>query len=122
MVQLVSLVQASAHLRIDNTDDDNDLTLKISAASNAVINYLGAEKSAEIISFDSAGEVVFDSNDEPVGVPEEIQACVLIILGMLYNDRDGEDFNKTISERTGNIIMPRIVHLLLDPYKLPIIA
>ena len=39
-VMLVRLQEASDHLRRDTTDDDNDLTLKIKAASAAIINYL----------------------------------------------------------------------------------
>lgn len=126
MVQLVSLEQANTQVRRDTGDDDADLILKIKAASNMVINYLGATRSAELITFDSDGEVEFDSNDEPVGVPEEIQAAVLYIVGMLYNDRDGEEFNKGNANnayaRNGEVILPRIVHFILDPLKLPTIA
>lgn len=110
MVMLVTLQKASDHLRRDTTDDDNDLTLKIAAASQAVLNYL-----KEVDFLDSAGEV-----DSTMTVPEPIQAAVLLILGGLYNDRDGEDFLEGGNQdRIGKVVIPRAAHFLLDPYRTP---
>ena len=123
MVMFVSISQASDHLRRDNNADDCDLDLKIKAASKSVYNYLGATRVAELVDFDSDGEVAKDEYNNPIGVPEEIQSATLIILSMLYNDREGNDFsNGKSSPRTGEIILPRIVLFLLDPLKLPVIA
>lgn len=120
---LVSLQQASDHLRRDTSDDDADLMLKIVAASQAIVNYIGVARAAEIIEFDSAGEVEVDSNGDPVGVPEPIQLAVLIVLGDLYADRDGRDFIEGgTAPRLEDIILPRTVHFLLDPYRKPRIA
>jgi hypothetical protein len=87
MVMLVTLAAAKDHLRIDNSDDDNDLTLKIHAASGAVLNYIrnGADEFT-----DSSGEPILDSNGVPVGIPFEIQAATLLLLGYLFKDRDGD--------------------------------
>ena len=40
---------------------------------------------------DSAGDVIVDSNDEPVGIPYEVQCAVLILVGYLYRNRDTND-------------------------------
>lgn len=120
MVMLVSLQQASDHLRRDSDDDDNDLTLKIHAASQAVINYID-----DLDFLDSAGDVELDSAGDPVGVPFAIQSATLILLGMLYVDRDAPDFRKGETNnpaRTGEIILPKTVHFLLDPYRIPRLA
>lgn len=111
-MMLVSLQQASDHLRRDSGDDDADLTLKIRAASAAIVNYIGSGRISELI--------VFDSSGEPEEVPEPIQAAVLLVVGDLYADRDGRDFiDGGTDDRLGKIIMPRTVHFLLDPLRLP---
>lgn len=118
MVMLVSLEQASAHLRRDTTDDNADLTLKIHAASGAVLNYIS---DADFI--DSSGEPDYDSAGDPIGVPFPIQAAVLLILGDLYSDRDGYSFRKgDTSPRIGDIVISRSAHFLLDPYRSPVVA
>ncbi len=120
MVMLVSLQQASDHLRRDTDDDDADLTIKIEAASQAVLNYIGDQDF-----IDSAGEVEVDSAGDPVGVPRPIQAATFILVGQLYIDRDAPDFggpNWRTPARTGEITLPKAVHFLLDPYRLPRLA
>lgn len=69
MAMLVSLEQASEHLRRDTDADDLDLTLKIRAASAAVLTYLdgGADSFT-----DSAGDVFEDSNGTALDVPYDI--------------------------------------------------
>lgn len=115
---LVSLQQASDHLRRDTTDDDSDLTLKINAASQAVLNYI-----TNTSFLDSSGLPHYDSAGEPLGVPYPIQAAVLLILGDLYADRDGQAYREGISTpRLGEIIIPRAAHFLLDPYRQPVVA
>jgi hypothetical protein len=113
MVQLVSLDQASNHLRRDTTDDNSDLLLKIEAASQAVLNYID-----DYSFLDSAGEV-----DPTIPVPRPIQAAVLIILGDLYVNRDAPEYREGGSApRLGEITLPRTVHFLLDSYRTPIIC
>lgn len=115
---LVSLQQASDHLRRDTTDDDADLMLKIEAASQAILNYV-----TDHSFLGSSGEVEYDSAGEPLNVPRPIQSATLLILGVLYRDRDGEEMVSPRSgggmARLGNIIIPRAAHFLLDPYRLP---
>lgn len=111
MVMLVSLTQAREHLRVDSTDEDNDLTLKIHAASGAVLNYI--RNGADVFT-DSSGEPILDSNGSPIGIPFEIQAATLLMLGYLYRDRDG-DPDKAYEMG----YLPRPVTALLYPYRVP---
>lgn len=84
-VMLVSLQQASEHLRRDTDADDADLTLKIQAASRMVLDYLG--DAADFLNSD--GEVEFDSDGTTEDVPAEVHAAVLLLVGCLYEDREG---------------------------------
>lgn len=83
-MEFVSLQQASDHLRRDTDADDNDLRLKIRAASAAVANALKESGMAEIL--DSAGLVPLDSNGDPI-VPEDVQWATLLVLGESYSNR-----------------------------------
>ncbi|MFA6063874.1 MAG: head-tail connector protein [Gallionella sp.] len=85
MVMLVTLQQSKDHLRIDTSDGDNDLTLKIHAASAAVLNYI---RNGADVFLDSSGEPVLDSNSFPLGIPYEVQAATLLMVGYLFKDRD----------------------------------
>lgn len=129
MVMLVTLQQASDHLRRDTTDDDADLTLKIHAASNAILNYMKRSGRPYVylldsngdIYFDSAGhpEFILDSSGEPVVLPE-VQAAVLLMIGTLYADRDAKAYMEgDTSARLGNMSLPKEVHWILDPLRRP---
>lgn len=108
MVMLVTLQEASDHLRRDTTDDDDDLTIKIKAASAAVLNYI---ETADFI--DSSGEPDYDSSGDAI-VPFDVKAATLILVGMFYKDRDGVDASKW---PLGYLPMP--VVSLLYPYREP---
>lgn len=118
MVMLVSLAQAKAYLRVDTDDDDIGLTLLIAAASKAVLDYIDA-----VDFLDSAGDVVVDSNDNPVDVDEPLQFAVLAVTQIMYDDGtvqayiEGDD-----SDRLGKISLPRMVHWMLEPYRTPRMA
>ncbi len=106
MVMLVSLAQASRHLRRDTSDDDADLTLKIKAASAVVMGLLGsaatfldsegnvpmadepgiADSDGELL--DSNGDEIADGDEIPVGVPEHVQQATLLLIGDYYAGRD----------------------------------
>ena len=111
MVMLVSLAQAKEHLRVDDADNDNDLTLKVHAASAAVLNYI--RNGADVFT-DSSGEPIVDSNGNPIGIPYDVQAATLLMLGYLYKDRDG-DPDKAYEMG----YLPRPVTALLYVYRVP---
>lgn len=116
-MMFVSLEQASDHLRRDTDDDDSDLILKIKAASIAVLNAIRKEQPF----LDSGGLPILDSNGVAENIPEPLKSATLIILGLLYADRDGEDFRDgDTSPRLGDIVIPRTAHFLIDPYRRPL--
>lgn len=119
MVMLVSLAQAKNHLRVDTSDDDSGITVSIKAASRFVINYI-----VDHSFLDSAGEPEYDSAGDPINVPEPIQQSVLIMVGGFYTDRIGEEFTQPKSgadfSRSGILILPRTVQVLLDQYRKPV--
>ena len=132
MVMLVTLQQASDHLRRDTTDDDADLTLKISAISRAILNYLKDDMLAYQFEMDEHGKPVLDSAGDVVYLTdsagdfiarEEVQQAVLIMLGVVYIDREGKEYIDPRSaggqERLGNMSLPRVVHWLLDTIRTP---
>lgn len=86
-MMLVSLEQGKNHLRVDNDDEDEDIELKIHAASELVVGYL---KDAANEFLDTSGEPEVDSSLTPVGVPYKVRAATLLMLGYLYRDRDGD--------------------------------
>jgi len=119
MVMLVSLQQASDHLRRDTNDDDADLNLKILIASTAILNYL-----KEVDFLDSSGGVETDLNGDPIGVPAAIQGAVLLMVGVFYDDRSSQSYidNSGSIARLEDMSLPRAVHFLLDPFRTPTLA
>jgi hypothetical protein len=116
MTLLVTLAQAKSHLRVTHTHDDADITLKIHAASGAVINYL--KESAEDW-VDSSGEVLVDSSDLPL-VPQVVQQATLVLLGWMYSYREGEVGESNPSFSMG--YLPPTVTALLYPLRDPALA
>lgn len=93
-IALISLAAAKEHIRIDeDADEDTDLQLKINAASQAVINYL-KDRATVVLSLDSSGEPEQDSSGEPTGIPANVQMAVLLLTGIFYRDRDGQEMSK----------------------------
>lgn len=112
MIMLVSLAQAKRRLQIDAdiTDVDEDLTLLIKAASKVILNYLKKPDAYQ----DSAGDVLVDSNGDPIGVPEEVQLATLLLLGIMYRDPDGVEMEKW---QHGYLPFPvtSLIYTLRDP-------
>lgn len=85
-MKLVTLAQARAHLRSDTDADDADLEMKIEAASELVMDYIG--DGAEAFT-DSAGDVYEDSNGLALDIPVRVQQATLVTVNWLYKERDG---------------------------------
>src|SRR6185436_15326968 len=109
---LVTLHAESDQIRSDTSVDDNDLELKISAASKAVINYLKGGADAFL---DSSGEIPLNSFGDPEGVPEEVQEATLMLIDSFYNYRGGWEV------LNGNYL-PQAVVALLYPLRKPAVA
>lgn len=107
-VDLVTIEQASDHLRRDTEDDNADLQLKITAASMAVLDYLGEQ--ADFL--DSAGDVPQDSSGNPTGVPEVVQQATLLLVGEMYENRSGDQSAEIDSKYGYGYLPPSVIALL----------
>src|SRR6476659_3078584 len=97
-MMLVTLQEAKDHLLVDFDSADNDITLKITAASGAVLNYLKNRKKLYVVEVDDDGFDVLDSQGDTIPVldsqgnkiiRDEIRFAVLILVGIFFRDRDG---------------------------------
>lgn len=135
MVMLVTLQQASDHLRRDTGDDDDDLIGIIHAASNSVLNYLKKTGVAYEYEVDSSGDIEFDTSGRPIYqldssgdlVPlPEVQSAVLLMIGVLYTDRSAQKYvqgtRDSLNPTLGNFSMPLAVQWLLQPLRKPTLA
>lgn len=119
MTALVTLEQAKAHLRVDDPFEDNDLTLKIEAASGLVLNHM---KGRTIFDPERnpGGSVVLDSSGAVVyttAVRAEIRYAVLLLVGYMFRARD----NDKDQEFTGSSL-PRPIIAILNPLRDPALA
>ena len=72
-VPLVTLETAKAHLRVLDDDHDDDIALKALSASHIVIDYIQR----------------YDHGWDAETVPPLVRASVLLVLGALFEDREG---------------------------------
>lgn len=86
MIELVSLEQAKAHLRIDDDYGDDDLTLKIQGGSAAILAYI--QGSRDLIVGEN-GAVI--QNTEAL---TRVQNALLVLLGYMDRNRGGEEEDK----------------------------
>lgn len=117
-MMLVSLSKGKDHLRVDHDAEDSIIELYIKAASKAVLNYLKDGKDAFLDStnLDSSGEVEVDSDGEPVGIPFEVQAATLIMLGYLYKNRDNNDgYDGASGQGVLPLPVTALLYMLRDP-------
>jgi hypothetical protein len=87
-MMLVSLEQAKAQVREVADYEDADITLKIKAASRIIVNYL--QDGADVF-LESSGEPYEDSNGIAIDVPEDVMLAVLVLVGIMCRNRDGDE-------------------------------
>ncbi len=85
--KFVSVAQVKARLRIDTDDEDLDISDLVEQCTAVITAYLKLPGAYQ----DSAGEIPVDSAGDPVGVPKEVQLSTLLLIGIMYRDRDGAD-------------------------------
>lgn len=111
-MMLVTLEDAKARLRIVHDAEDLDLEMMIQQASAAVMNYLGlplnhyatiaaADGSSsngygnESSSDSDSDSGLIESSSEgaitPTTIPAEVELATLLLVGILYRDRDGTE-------------------------------
>lgn len=113
MVMLVSVDQASAHLRRDTDSDDLDLLGKIMGASQAIMNYIAGGADGFT---DSNGDVLPDSDGVAIDVPYDIQIACLLLIGEFYKNREAKQ-EGVVGAQFGYGYLPQPVISLLMPYR-----
>src|SRR5690606_21548533 len=97
-IELVTLEEAKLQLRITDDAHDDDLNMKIKAASAAVVNYLHGTRNLYQPMLDSNGDFVTDNDGYYVADPgdsdgpqvrEEVKAATLILLTDMFEKRAG---------------------------------
>jgi hypothetical protein len=99
MAELVTLEQARTHLRTDSDADDAWLELMITVVSAAVFSWLKDEWRAYVPATDAEGNVIEDSNGDPIPFEDSngytvkplVAGAVLVELAQQYRFRDGSD-------------------------------
>jgi hypothetical protein len=111
--KLVTTLEAMFHLFLD--EETPELALKIEAASEAVIAYLGDDATFLSTDEETKGDVV------PALVPAQVKAATLIWLAELYQEREGEKGNP-VPSIFGYGYPPAAVVSLLAPLRDPRMA
>ncbi|PHP88276.1 hypothetical protein CFB52_012230 [Burkholderia sp. AU18528] len=79
--QLVSFNRALSHLRVEAGDDDDAIKDLIDAASDIVVDYLKLKEIPD--------NWALEDGNTPSTVPGQVRSAVLLVLGTLYDDREG---------------------------------
>lgn len=117
-MMFVSLAQARAHLRSDTDADDEDLLLKIRAASEAVLDYIG---DALIAHQDSSGEFEVDSDGVAQGIPARVMEATLLTIGESYNERAGSRNNAVDAQHGYGYTLPKGATAKLYSLRKPVV-
>jgi hypothetical protein len=121
VTMLVTLEQAKLHLRVDTDDEDEDITLKIEAASAAVLGYIG---DAQYDFLDTGGDPLNldELTEQPaIRALHVARQATLLMVGEFYRNRE-PSATDVVPERFGYGYLPRAVVALLAPYRTPTIA
>ncbi|WP_188260865.1 head-tail connector protein [Azospirillum tabaci] len=101
-MSVVTLEEAKAHLRVDGTDDDADIDLKLAAAEDLAAQVLNRP-------------VPWTNVDgDEVPVPASVKAAILLILGDLYANREASIVG------TSHTVNPTVERLLWPHRKLSV--
>jgi len=92
---MMTLDDVKLHLRVDHDDEDDTISLYLDAAINGVANYLNAE---------------YDDLATDPDTPAPIKAAVLLAVGDLYENREGQADRQLFSNST--------YERLLAPYRM----
>ncbi|PPC63918.1 DNA-packaging protein [Pantoea sp. ICBG 1758] len=83
MIAFVTLDEAKAHLRIDQTAGDDELQQKIYSASAAILDYI---QSSRDLLVDDNGAVIEGTNEL-----DRVKMATLLLIGILDRVRNGEE-------------------------------
>jgi hypothetical protein len=85
MIRLVSLQRCKFFNRIFHSLDDEMIDLSILAASQAVLDYLGATFGTDLGLLDFDGNAEVDSDGNPLEVDEVEQVATAILAGKMHD-------------------------------------
>lgn len=124
----VTLARGKQHLNMDHNEDDILIESYIAAASSAVKNYLKSASPFEV-ERDSNDNPIRDSSGDPVYVVDSnndrvpatvVQQATLILLGLFYDQREGEA--GVINPQWTHGYLPTVVISLLYQLRDPALA
>lgn len=119
MNDLVTLKQARDQLRMEAGGDDEDLQLKITAASEMVLRYLGKGADAFL---QEDGTVATDAQGKPQGIPATVQLATLVTVNYLVRERDGSQKNAVDPQHGYGYALPKSAVSMLYSMRRPGIA
>lgn len=125
-MNLVTLQEAKDNMLVTYSASDNDIKLKIAAASGAVLNYLKNRSKLYVLELNSDGIPTTDSQGAPVYerdsqgsriIRDEVKHATLILVGIFFRDRDGSEMKDWAPG-----FLPAPVTALLYPLRDPTVA
>lgn len=125
MLELVTMEEARAQIRLDDDADDAWLEVFIPAISAAVASWLKDEWRLFVPMEDDDGNVITDSSGDPI--PDEdsngaivqpaVRAAVLIELASQYRFREGEGDNVVTPDAGHGYVLSKTATALLVPLR-----
>lgn len=94
MMSIITLEIARAHLRADDSDD-NLIQIYLDAAEEQASEFMGRKIYATQDDLNAAGG---GAGDRPIVINASIKAAVLLTLGHLYTNREGNVTGSIVSE------------------------
>lgn len=125
MLELVTADEAAQQLRLDDDSAEDWLAIWIPAVSAAVASWLKDEWRLYVPEIDSYGDVVVDSNDDPVPtetVHPTVKAAVLLELASQMRYREGEGDNRVQAQDGYGFTLSRGATGLLSGLRKPTVA
>lgn len=102
-VQLITLAEAKAHLRVDTNADDAQITAYTAAASSAIGTYIGAG--------------VYEDEAKTI-IRDDVKTACKLLVGDFYRMRESESPDR-VEAGFGYGYLPAYVVGLLFPYRMP---
>lgn len=118
---LVTVEEARDHLRSDTDADTADLTAKIQAASDAVLDYVGT-----LVPRDTAGDPFVNTSGALIGLPNRVvsrlKQATLVTLAYFYRERAGSQEYAVPTAWGYGYSLPQGATALLYPLRRPTVA
>lgn len=130
MLELVTVDEAIEHIRGDEEADEAWLEMAIPAISEAVRSWLKDDRRLYAPARDSDGEVITDSNGDPVPdtddlgpiVHPSVKIAVLIEIANQYRFREGEGDTRMEAHEGHGYTLSRVATSILTGLRKPTIA